>query len=497
MIASQYIKYPSTKKITLISLVALILGHLMSNTIIPNEGLNIVGLLVTSYLIFHYTLRKNDLFSFIMIIYFCSPFPYLGSKGGGFNMVCFICIGLYFIITKTLPTEKIIKDSLFKLFVALLVLSSVLGWIFNYTGSWNDFLYSFISFFSIILLLILSSSLEITTERLKVFVQLNFIIIIYSTLASLNKFTDFITFQTPMMPTWGLNIGYKLEGGGIIGSSSLYGEHSMILAILFTVFLLLGRGKYVSNRLLLMGVILSFLNVFMSTSRSVFLLSLFGMILIFVLQFRLNAIKIAKQIGQLILITSIGLGIFWTVKNTGLDHVLLRIDEINKKNKIEGGISLNRILDGSAFNRKESFDEGYKRYQSKDNWLIGYGWGTWENNRDAFYVDSSIRQGSAHSQLFAVLFILGWLGFIAYFGLILKAIIKSYKTTWNNEFPFDNKILAFFFTIAFILFFINETKVDCISTPTYFAVTIIWMGLAYSANNQSNSLSHPNCDYAG
>jgi len=497
MITSQHLKYPSTKRITLISLVALVLGHLMLNTIIPNEGLNFVGLLMTSYLIFHSTLRKNDLFSFLMIIYFCSHFPYLGAKGGGFNMVCFLCVGLYLIITKTLPTEKRNYDSSFKVFVALLVVSSVFGWIYNYTGNSDEFLYSFISFFSIILLLILSSSLVITTERIKVFLQVNFILIIYSTLASLNKYVDFISFQTPMLPIWGLNIGYKLEGGGIIGSSSLYGEHSMILVTLFTVFFLLGSAKYVSNRILLTGVILSFLNVFMSTSRSAFLLSFLGMILIFVLQFRLNAIKISKQIGQLILIASIGLGIFWTVKNTGLDNVLLRIDEINKKNKIEGGISLNRILDGSAFNRKDSFNEGYKRYKSKDNWLIGYGWGTWENNRDAFYVDSSIRQGSAHSQLFAVLFLFGWLGFIAYFGLIVKAIIKSYKTTRNSEIANDNKILAFFFMIALSLFFLNEIKVDCISTPTYFAVTIIWMGFAYSATNQSNALYEPNYDYAG
>jgi hypothetical protein len=37
--------------------------------------------------------------------------------------------------------------------------------------------------------------------------------------------------------------------------------------------------------------------------------------------------------------------------------------------------------------------------------------------------------------------------------------------------------------IAFIAFIFNETKADCVSFPNYFAVTIIWMGLAFSVNN--------------
>ncbi len=45
------------------------------------------------------------------------------------------------------------------------------------------------------------------------------------------------------------------------------------------------------------------------------------------------------------------------------------------------------------------------------------------------------------------------------------------------------RMFAFFFIISFCLFTLNEIKADSLYSAGYFAVTIIWMGLAYSTNN--------------
>lgn len=485
MLNEAHPKPESTKNIAIISFISLLLGHLMINTYVTNEALNFIGLLVVSYFIYYNTLQKNNYFAFIIVIYFCSSFPYLGSKGGAFNLVSLCCLIFYYLSRRKFPGEIKIKDWLTKLLIILLLISSFLGWIFNYTGDRMELIYSISTFLGIISILILSGRLVITPERVKVFLQINFILIIYSILASINKYVNIVTFSTPMMPIYGSENSEYFEGGGIIGSSPLYGEHSMILFILFLVFLILGQKHFVKSHLLLTGAIISLINIFMSISRSVFLLSIVGIIIIYILQFRLIKINFPKVISQIVLIIIFVFGSLWIVEKAGLNYVFERVDEIEKVNKAEGGITLDRILDGSAFNRSTAFHEAFKRYDSKESWLIGYGWGIGRNNRDAYYVDPNISRGSAHSQIFAVLFILGWVGFIAYFGLIFRIIFKSYKTLRKINIAYVNRLMAFFFFIAISLFFINEIKADSISIPSYFAVTIIWMGLAISINNQN------------
>jgi hypothetical protein len=481
----------TTKQLTFISLGALILGAIMVNTYFPNKFLNIAGLFLTSLFVYSFTLRKNDVFSFIMVIYFCSLFPYSPSYGGGFNFVAFINILFYFVSKRRMPYDYKFNDKWLNRFTFLLVLSSILGWFTNYAGSEIEIFYSIFSFFGVIFLLLVSSRIIINTERVKIFLKLNFVLIIYSTIASINKYLKIITFSTPMMPIYGSDTGEGyIEGGGIIGSSPWYGEHSMILSILFIVFLILGNKKYGSNLMLSLGVLISFLNIFMSISRSVFILSLVGIVIIYILQFKLTSINITKQIGQITIIILLGFVTLWVVEFAGLKYVFERLDEIETKNKVAGGISIDRIVDGSAFNRETAFDEGYRRYASKDSWIIGYGWGVGNNNRIAYYVDPSIPRGTAHSQIFAVLFLLGWLGFIAYFSLYFFLIKKSFTMIgFKAKYLITNRLFAFFSMITSLLFLFNEIKVDSISLPTYFGSTIILLGLAYANLNSVRLLS--------
>jgi hypothetical protein len=234
---------------------------------------------------------------------------------------------------------------------------------------------------------------------------------------------------------------------------------------------------------------IALINVFMSISRSAFLLSLIGLGMIFILQIKLHTIKLYSVVVQIAFLILFGVSVLFIVNNLRLGYVFNRVEEIEQTNKAEGGITLDRILNGSAFNRNTAFDEGYKRYNSKDSWLIGYGWGIGNNNRDAYFVNPTIKRTTAHSQLFAVLFILGWIGFIAYFGLIFRIIIKSYKVSGNKNIAYINRLIAVFFLVALTLFFFNEIKVDSINYPNYFAVTIIWMGLGYSNLNTKKLFS--------
>jgi hypothetical protein len=481
---SRSYKFQSAKQITILSLSALLLGHLMITTYVPNEMLNFVGLIITSTLIYRFTLSKNDFFSFVMVIYFCSTFPYLQQKGGGFNMVSFLCIAFYLFTTKKFPGELRVRDPWFKRLITLLMISSLLGWIFNYTGEGMDIVYSISTFFGIIFVLLLSGRLEITKERIKVFIQLNIVLIIYSLIASLNKFEHIITFNTPMMPVFG-GESEVLYGGGLIGSGPVYGEYGLILLILFAIMFMLNKKSInIDKSFFLSAAFIALINIFISIIRSAFLLSLVGLAMVFILQVKLHSIKLSTIFLQIALLFLLGGSVLFAVNTFKLGFVFQRVSEIGQKNKVEGNYSLDRILDGSAFNREVAFAEGFKRYASKDTWLIGYGWGIGTNNRDAYYVDPNIARGTAHSQIFAVLFILGWIGFISYYLMLFRIIYRSYKTSGNKYIAYTNRLMALFFTIAFSLFVLDEIKADSINFPSYFMVTIIWMGLAFSVNNQ-------------
>lgn len=484
--ASNIFKTQDAKQITFVSIVALLLGHLMLNTYIPIEIVNLIGLFITSYYIYDKTLRKNDFFSFVMVIYFCSTFPYLRAKGGGFNLVSFICVGLYLSLKKRLPKEKIIKNLKYKLLIGLFVLSSILGWLGNFTGTELDIVYSVMTFLGVIAMLLSASSLEITPERIKVFIQLNIVLIIWSTIASVNKYLHISTFKTPLMPIYGLEKSF-FEGGGLIGSSPLYGEHSLILLMLFAVFLILARQKIgIKRSTILIATMIAYINVFMSISRSVFLLSIVGLILILLFQTKINKIQIGRIFQQIILVLIFAFTVFYFVKVTGLDFVFERVEEIEGKNVEAGGVTIERILDGSAFNRETAFEIAKKRYASKDSWLIGYGWGLDKNNRYAYFVNPKIPRASPHSQIFSILFLFGWIGSIAYWGIIIFIIFNARKVIYNKKNDYLKRIMACFFMISFILFTFNEIKVESVFIPSYFTVTIIWMGLAFSVFNSTN-----------
>jgi hypothetical protein len=289
----------SATKITLISLVSMFLALSMINTYIPNVSLNIIGLLVTSYFIFHNTLRKNDLFAFIMVMYFCSLFPYLTAKGGAFNHVGFVTGLLYLMARKKLPGEYTFNDKYFKLFAFIFFISSVVGWLSKYTGDKTDLLFSVFSFLGVMILFLVASRIIVTGERIKIFIQINMVLIVYSTIASLNKYIDIVPFNTPLLPIYAMEDAEYLnyfEGGGIIGSSPLYGEHSMILAMLFATYAIIASKQFeIRKSILIFFTILSVVNVFMSISRSVFLLTCFGILMIIILQFKFEKVRIPVQ----------------------------------------------------------------------------------------------------------------------------------------------------------------------------------------------------------
>ncbi|MGI6338671.1 MAG: hypothetical protein ACOXZV_04740 [Bacteroidales bacterium] len=473
------------KNILFISIISLVLAHFLVTTYFPNLAVNLTALLIISYFLYENTLKKNDFFSFLMVIYICSAFPILQAKGGGFNLVTFVTLLIYFIATGKFPFYSV-KDRLAKLFITILILSSILGWIFNYAGEGINIVYSIISFFGVIFLLLLSQSIDFNHERIALFIKINVIILFYALFVTVNRYLSIVNIETLFLPGRYLTTE-NFIATGIVGTSPVYGEFSMLCMTMFIIFYL-SNIKYlqVKKKILLLGSLLAGISIIASISRSVFLLALLGLLLITITQFLLRLIKLNDVIKQLVVIFFFSLTVLFISNATGLDRIFYRFSQYEDTVLKEDGISKETIFGGKALNREAAFKASRAKYHSRDNWLIGYGWGLTADNRKAFYVDTSIKRGSAHSQIFAVLFLFGWCGTIGYWGLFLRVIYLSYKRILNKKLENINLYFAFFSMIGFFLLLLNEIKVDNISVPNYFAMTMILLGLAYANVSKLN-----------
>ncbi len=482
-------KEHSTRNILYISFGALILGHLLIPT---NLVVSTFGFIIITLFIYNLTLRKKDFFSFIMVIYFTNHFNYFFGYGGGFNIVAFFSILLFIILNKRMPLELKTNNRLITILISILLMSSVLGWFFNFVGENHHLVISVISFFGIILLLFVTTRLFISKSRIKIFLKLSLILAVYSIIASINSYFGLLTSKSPMLPIRLISDSTDFDFGGVFGSSPVYGENSMLLIILFMIFFLFSKNQLLSSKILFISIIFSFINVLFSASRSAFLLSLIGLLLIIIFQFKITVINIKKQVSTIFIVFFTSIIIILFARGIGLNYVFERLSNFEDQYYSSGGSGLtyDRFTDGSVFGRKESFYLGIERYFSKDSWLIGYGWNTSDNNRYAFYTDTSVLQGSAHSQIFAVIFLLGWIGFFAYYCLYFISIFKSFRLSGSKiSGVYHNRLLAFAFSLIMLMFIIKEIKVDSISVQYYFGATIILLGLSFANINTIEMIS--------
>lgn len=442
-----------------------------------------------SYFVYYFTLKKRDVFAFVMVMYMCTLFFVIPAKGGGFNLVAIVTIMLYLLNNNRLPGEVPMKNRTLMVLIFLWALSSVLGWFTNYTGTFNDLLFSIASFGGVLLLIIVSSRLVITQQRISVFLKINFFILLYTLIITIFNYVGIkFPFNTPFMPEGGAEFigAYARYNPGLIGIPPISGQFNAIMVGLFAAFLFLDRsGIFMSRKYLMIAVLTSLLIVFSTVVRSAFYLSIFGIVVVLLLQHRIVNLRFTSGLYQVMLVILLGVGTMFFVERLNLGYVFERIDQIEAKQESAGGLSMTTIMDGTFINRDAAFYEAMSKFESKDHWFFGYGWGISQNNRNAFYTDTNVKRGSAHSQIFAVLFLFGWIGFFAFFLMHFIVIFNAFTLSGNKQIGIANRIFAVFSLIMVSILLLDGIKADNISIASYFGATMILMGLAYANYNTS------------
>ncbi len=490
------IESTSIKRIVLIAMPALILAQIAQTTNLMLFG---IGVVVSTGLIYITTLNKNRVFDYIMVMYMLCLFPAQTGLGGTFPLVAALIFLIHLISPKKFG-ELNNTDLYFKPLIFILLASSALGWLFVNQSDLRAFILGILSFTGILSLLYLSGSVFLTSERIIKFIKLNVFLAFYALIASLNTIVKIIP-NLVFLPQWAgewidAKTLFDAGAGGIVGVSPLNGQHNLILAILFFSFYFYSFSAQrfsINKRILILGVLLSVINIFTAGSKAVFTALIFIVLLVYFMQGKLSShINVGKRFYQMIALGVLSVGIFYLVTALGFDNVFNRYEQQLERNERNTGqaFTLEGVLDGTVLNRSTAFEAAFANYRTR-NWLIGYGYSTPKYQIDAFYGNSiyrTLRGGSAHSQYFSTLFLFGWLGFFAFWILHIRGITKSYGFLRQKKYPIENRLFALATVGMLLALMIHGITADNSWFAGYFASTLIIVGLGYSNFNSARYL---------
>lgn len=472
------------KNIMVLSLFILLISHItVTHYSFVNFVTIILGIVAVSSIIYTTSIAKNDLFLLVLLIYIGSHFDgFLPGAGGLFSIVPFLLFILFF--SQINRCKELIKNEKpVKIFIGILIISNILGWIFKSPTPLYQIGLGMISFFSYIIIFNIVSGLRLTQRRIKLFVEIVSVFAILNLLISVNSYLSILHINSPIFP---LNLSDQgIVQSGTFGSTEIYGEYGLLSFLLLLPFYF--YKTQASNSLLLnkslinLGLLASLFNGLLSYSKAVFILIIIGLffVLLFVFSRRGSVFKKPGKIFLGMLVLSIIILISLTF--LPLNFIFERIN-VNQNFMIN---MFNNPITGEGTSRELAFSLGLQRL-GDEPWLIGYGWSVGHGNKMAWFGGSlqgwAELRADPHSLYYAIVPIFGWFGSIAFVSLIIRIIFKlnkAIKTNKDRNSLLYHLLIGLFFLMIFFL--IVEYKMNATRTPGYFMMVWIWIGFGYSA----------------
>jgi hypothetical protein len=453
--------------------IATILASLTIQLIFPSFLVNIAGLILLSLFIYFVTIKKNDYFGFILLIFILAHFKYAENQGGTINFVAFLLVALFFLLNK----DRLRRDILVTVFLSILVLFNFLGYWLKPSAPLNSVVLGSVGFMGYILMFYYCSSLRFKPENMGALLFALFFISVYSLVVALNYQLSLVVTKLPI-PILDPNIERfsSTTGTNMVGNSELFGEESlMFIAFCLPIWASIkeyGKVYHIKKLFILSTLSASFIGMLLSRSRSVIII-LFFVIILLPFLFKISKIPIIKYIQRVLPVVLILACFLFVVKMSFLlNPTLLRIESTKFSS-----MTLEGVLLGSEINREPIFEFGISRLLT-ESWIFGYGWLPIENNLDNI-INTKLYGIDLHSLYLSLPFIWGWFGSVAFCGLLVIIlgrvwIILSGGKKWK---PFY-RIAALSFFLVIFTFVLNEYKIGIQREPHYFMTIWIWLGLA-------------------
>lgn len=382
-----------------------------------------------------------------------------------------------------------IKDKFIGICLLVLFITNILGYLVKNPSDSMDVFQSMVMFTGFIITFIYLQNCKFTQLQVRyIILTTTFLSFILFVVALNQKFVFidsslFLLGANPGYPSVS-SVKYAFEGRfpSLFGDYELFSEFALLMFILgFSLFMDKNASQYFKlgySPLLLM--IVSFLNILITGTRSGFILIFAFIFLFFIFRSATLFTNKALILGSFLIIMIpiiINFGDLF-----GFDIISNRLKEIDLTR-----LSVNSLVTGEEINRGYVYAEGYKRI-GEENWTLGYGYGVSHSNSLAWLgnlgpLGSNIKD--FHSLYLCIPMIYGWIGGIAYLALIIYTIILLFKSSIKRENSSYRGILTAF-AFMFTFFLINEIKINSLRSYNYHFLIWILVAMALAINANSH-----------
>lgn len=470
------IKFEKLKYIILNAIILLIIAQFDIVYFNSNFALLVIPIL-TLFLIWQNYFLKSK-FLFVLLIFIGSHFAFLIGFGGTFS-ICAITALAFYAIKRSRIGEFFFHDSLVKFLFSLLIIFSVAGWIFKSQLNTIQLLFSVLTFFSLLLMFLLSSKIEWTHLRIKIFVSILSVIMVYSLFTAIANTFHLMPFPSTLWSSYSVSN----EPGGSFFYSMLWRPTTAIGAMYFSFLFPFYISKVYGisggsfKNLVIVGLISSALVCILGFSKSHSVALLFGFItipflLLYVIKYKA---PILKNFLKFIFFAAI---IFLITEPVFHYETLLK--RFEEQPELATSFFEDPFLMKNT-SREESFSLGMKSL-AREDWMIGYGYANAGLNRIAWLGKENLQivKKDFHNTYYSLPQIFGWIGSVAYLAIFIMTILRMRIIMTDYRVNIEFRIFAFSFLMLFIIHLITEYSITAFSSPNYLMMLFILLGFANS-----------------
>lgn len=461
----EFISFPAV-------ILLLLVSHATLNTYIPVFSLNLVAIAFTTLLSVIYARRLRDEYQVTLLFYILSHFVFGNYQGGLQNLVFFFVI---------LFSGKVNIATMFGhpmiLPVIVILISHLLGVVFKSVAPILDTLLGTISLVSYLSVFFIVSSIKLNKKQFGTFLKVSAMLTFIMLLSQINSRYAFLVSKSPIV---GYSSVHNVAGHffrSMMGSSPITAEFAFMN-------LVLGIGVAASvkdintfglKRLSLVFLIVVAASVMLLTAnRSTVFLSIAAIAILSLI----NLPRFSSRSIQTVLLVLFILAFVFSFRSQlGVDYLGQRLLEIDYEK-----VDIESIESGDSINRGAAFVLGSQMLR-RENWLIGYGWSTYNYNRVAWFGTTEIIREDPHSLYYALPMLFGWIGSVAFLIIVVSPILASLRkkntVIIRNK---DDREISRIFILINLLFMINEVKQGFVVSPNYFFIIMFWTGIAFSVN---------------
>jgi hypothetical protein len=475
-------KIGSITSVLVLAALFLATAHLAVKDLFPNPVFWVIGASITVALGLIWVGWRRDYAGFLLALFICVHFNFADRQGGfwGYVLVAVLAGGAIF-------SRSGIKFSsvpaIFNVFIAVFVIMQVIGTALNPYSLTANIQASVVAA-SQILAFYLCASQRMTTQTLKRFLSVWFLVALWIFFTGINQRYHWINTLSPLLPQRTYSGGIMAHvPAGSFGTGELFGEYFCII-FAFSLIVLSHIKELEALRVRrffpLIMVFFSLGSVLMSNSRASVVLAFVATLYIACLDFIIK--PSTRKIGRFIIISSILAFAVVMVLNFGS---YLFIDEMvsDFKSVDTSGLSASSVLSGDAINRGSLFQYGLKRLE-EGSWWVGYGYNITENNKLSLGF-ANFGAKDLHSLYLALPFYYGWAGAVAYVLLLLGTAVRIYLKYLGSAKRAGSYLIpiALGFSLLWGIFLIDQYKIGATRNPNYFLLTWMWLGITHAIAN--------------